>query len=63
MSSLNEHVEQNRSGKDEALEAILSAIVTQAAELQDYADSPRAAEGLKNLAEAYAWLHRPAQAH
>ncbi|MFD8667060.1 hypothetical protein ACFV1U_16905 [Streptomyces microflavus] len=63
MSSLNDHVEQNRSGKEEALDAILSAIAAQAAELQDYADSPRAAEGLKDLAEALAWLHRPAQSH
>lgn len=61
--SLHDHVNKQGDSKDAAREAIFEAIVEQANNLKDYADSRPAAEGLKNLAEAFAWLTNPGNAH
>jgi len=49
--------------KSQAREAIYKAIIAQAENLADYADSKPAAEALNNLAEAFAWLHNGSQPH
>ncbi|MFJ4918124.1 hypothetical protein [Streptomyces sp. NPDC088726] len=61
--SLEDHVNKQHADKDAARQAIFDAIVEQAKNLQDYADSRSAAEGLKSLAEAFAWLTNPGQPH
>lgn len=61
--SLQDHVNKQAAGKDTARQAIFEAIEEQAKNLQDYGDAKAAAEGLRNLAEATAWLINPAQSH
>jgi hypothetical protein len=52
-----------KTSKEEIHQAIGRAIVEQANNLATYGDSSVAAEGLKNLAEAAAWLSYPNQPH
>ncbi|GGQ48662.1 hypothetical protein [Streptomyces asoensis] len=47
----------------EMAQAIAEAIMKQAAKLAEVPDSPAAAAGLKDLAEAYAWLKYPSKPH
>ncbi|MFD9915609.1 hypothetical protein ACFWZK_29000 [[Kitasatospora] papulosa] len=61
--SLQDHVNKQTANKDTARQAIFEAIEEQAKNLQDYGDAKAAAEGLRNLAEAAAWLIHPAQSH
>jgi hypothetical protein len=50
------------AAKDEAREAILASIKKQAIDLNEH-HAVSASEGLRNLAEAYAWVTSPAQPH
>jgi hypothetical protein len=49
--------------REEIQQAIGHAIVEQAKNLATYGDSRVAAEGLKDLAEALAWMNYPNQPH
>lgn len=49
--------------KQEIAQAIGRAMLEQAQNLADYGDGVKAAAGLKDLAEAWAWLNHPTQPH
>ncbi|NEW74981.1 hypothetical protein [Streptomyces rhizosphaericus] len=55
----NEH----QDAKEQAKQAIYAAIAEQAAGLKSSRGQTGAAEALKNLAEAYAWVSNTAQPH
>jgi hypothetical protein len=55
--------EETSSAKNEAREALYKAITEAVADLRKNGSVTAQSEGLKNLAEAYAWVTSAAQPH